>query len=73
MRDFNIRVAKLELAEARAESNRFTSGDWASAKARIDEDRQNLDRRITRQEEAMLAIKETLDRIEEKIDVFNEK
>ena len=68
MRTFDNRVTRLEIQEARSDSSRFTSGDWAQAKQQLDEDRANLDRRITLLEEAVPAIKESLLRIETKID-----
>ena len=68
MRLMDGRVDRLEIDGARTSGNRFTAGDWAQAKAAIDNDRANLDRRITRLEEAVPTIKETLLRIESKVD-----
>lgn len=68
MRELDGRVSTLEIKDAKMDASKFTTGDWAQAKARMDEDRANLDRRITRLEEAVPAIKETLMRIENKID-----
>jgi len=68
MRELDGRVGKLEIQEARTDGNRFTSGDWAAAKTRIDEDRAIIDRRITRLEESVPQIKESLLRIETKLD-----
>jgi hypothetical protein len=68
MREFDGRVARLEISEARTDGNRFSSNDWAVAKARLDEDRANMDRRVTRLEEAVPVIKESLLRIETKLD-----
>jgi len=62
------RVDVLEVSNARTDGNRFTSQHWTDAKSRIDEDRANMDRRITRVEESIPQIKESLIRIEKKLD-----
>jgi hypothetical protein len=61
------RVDVLEVADAKIAGNRFTSQDWATAKSQIDEDRAILDRRVTRLEEAIPFIKESLIRIENSV------
>jgi hypothetical protein len=68
MQAMDHRVVQLELKEARSDSNRFTSQHWTDAKSRLDEDRANMDRRVTRLEESVPQIKESMIRIETKID-----
>jgi hypothetical protein len=62
------RVDAIEVDNARIDGSRFTTQHWTEAKARLDEDRVNLDRRLTRLEESIPQIKETLIRIEKKLD-----
>lgn len=72
-KDHDGRLGRLEISGARLDSLSFTAQHWADAKARIDEDRANLDRRVTRLEEAIPAIKETLLRIEGKVDKLQDR
>jgi hypothetical protein len=67
-RQVNERVSALEMESARTSGNRFTSMDWVAAKSAIDATVNSHDKRITRMEDAVLSIKETLPRIEKKLD-----
>ena len=62
------RVASMELWRAEVAGNRFSSGDWMRAKENLDASLANLDKRVTRTEDSLQTIKETLARIERKID-----
>jgi hypothetical protein len=66
------RVRDLQVNAASTNGNRFSSVDWTRAKDSLDEERALLDRRITRLEEAIPPIKESLSRIEDKIDKIHE-
>lgn len=68
MKEFDGRVHNLEIQEAKTDGNRFTNVDWTRAKMEIDARNNEMDRRITRLEEAVPAIKETLIRIDAKLD-----
>lgn len=65
------RVVNLELRNAEVSGNRFTSGDWANHKALLDDRANALDRRVIRLEEAIPPIKDSLIRIENKLDKMN--
>jgi hypothetical protein len=71
-KDFNDAVAKrvaaLELRMAETQGNRFTSGDWVTAKGNIDGSIQSLTVRIQRVEDAVVGINGTLTRIDGKLD-----
>lgn len=71
LNNLDERIDVLEVANAKTDSNRFTSQHWVDAKSRIDEDRAIIDRRITRLEESIPQIKESLLRIENKIEKNN--
>lgn len=71
--NLDSRVGRIELDVARTDANRFTSQHWNDAKTRIDEDRAILDRRVTRLEESSAQIKESLSRIETKIDKLQDR
>ena len=62
------RIRSVELLIAETSGNRFSSKDWALNKAVLDQRHNILDRRTTRLEENMLAIRDILERIEDKID-----
>lgn len=67
------RVSRLELDAAATSGTRFTSGDWTTAKASIDERAASLDKRVTRTEDAVLAIKDTLTRMDAKLDRIEQR
>jgi hypothetical protein len=71
-REFNDgvqkRVAALELKMAETAGNRFTSGDWVTAKGNIDGSIQSLQVRIQRVEDAVVGINATLTKIDNKLD-----
>lgn len=54
------RVSRLELDAAATSGNRFTSSDWAAAKSVLDERSAGFDKRITRLEDAIPQIRDTL-------------
>ncbi len=66
--DVSIRVSALEIKQAETAGNRFTSADWVNAKSTLDERDVNMDKRITRLEDAVPAIRQSLERIEMKLD-----
>ena len=66
-------IHKLEVSDAETSGNRFTSGDWANAKAVLDSDRLSMDRRIIRLEESLPTIKDTLIEIKQTIQRLEEK
>ena len=54
------RVQGIELSAASKDGNRFTNNDWVSAKAILDTERTNMDRRLVRLEESIPVIKDSL-------------
>ena len=54
------KVQQLELQGAATSGNRFTSIDWQTNKAILDNERLALDRRMIKQEEMSLIIKDSL-------------
>ena len=68
LNNLDERIDVLEVTSAKNDSNKFTAQHWVDAKSRMDEDRAIIDRRITRLEEAIPQIKESLLRIENKIE-----
>lgn len=64
----NERVAVLEVESAKLSGSRFTSVEWTSAKTILDERDVNMDKRITRVEDAIPAIRQSLERIEAKLE-----
>lgn len=68
-------IHAMQLLAAESAGNKFTAVDWTRAKTTLDSqlatmtaDRQTLTIRMTRNEDAVNAIKETLGRIDAKID-----
>jgi hypothetical protein len=61
-------IRELELAHAETRGSRFTSMDWAKNKDAIDSRHNILDQRVTRAEANSEAIKESLARIETKLE-----
>lgn len=53
-------IVQLRVDMAQMQSNRFTSGDWISAKTNMDERDNELDRRMTKNEEIIINMKETV-------------
>lgn len=53
-------VHKLEIETATTNGNRFTSSNWADAKAILDAEKLSLDRRVMRLEESIPVIRESL-------------
>jgi hypothetical protein len=71
--DHDQRIRTIELAAATTAGNRFTSVDWTTARADLDQRHNIIDQRVTRLEETNLAIKEMLARIEKKLDRLEER
>lgn len=76
----NRRVTDLELYHAKIESSRFSASDWSAARAGIDSSLTSAEKRITRLEDVATAtresigeIKQSLRRVEEKIDRITQK
>lgn len=61
------RVHSLEITSATNSGNKFNNDDWAEAKKILDAERNNIDRRLVRVEEAIFVLKEIV--IELKDDV----
>lgn len=64
--EISVEAVKIEQAGARAGS--MSSSEWIAAKRSIDEYSLSLDRRVARLEEALPVIKESLVRIENKLE-----
>lgn len=60
----DTRLRIVELWRADISSRTFTNADWAKQKTQLDRDSSALDRRVTRLEEAIPPIRESLNRIE---------
>lgn len=71
IKEVENRVYSLEIKDATITGNRFTSSDWMTQKSLIDADKLATERRITKLEEAIPTIKESLIRIELAIDKKN--
>lgn len=67
-RNIDARVSTLEIIEAEDKASRFTSGDWTSAKNNLDQSIVGLDKRVTRNEDAIFAISKQLEKIDQKLD-----
>jgi hypothetical protein len=67
----DLRVQTLENFRATTDGNRFTSTDWITAKSVLDERDVNMDKRITRVEDAIPEIKITLKEIKELLNKQN--
>jgi len=57
-------IRSLEISMATAQSNRFTNMDWITNKTILDSEKLAIDRRVMRIEEANVAVKDSLIRIE---------
>lgn len=66
------RLGAIEINQAKAEAARFTAAEWLAAKNIIDASLANQDKRITRTEDAIIVLKETLPRMEKKLDDLGE-
>lgn len=66
--ELDQRVRVLEIFRAESASSSFSAADWITSKAILDDRDVNLDKRITRVEDAIPAIKQSLERIEIKLD-----
>lgn len=62
------RVTSLELDRAANTTSKFTLSEWIAGKAAIDNMLAAQDKRITRTEDAIITIQQTLPRMENKID-----
>lgn len=60
--DVDTRVRDLEVYRASSEASRFTATEWVNAKGVLDERDVNLDKRVTRIEDAIPAIKVMLEK-----------
>jgi hypothetical protein len=67
----NERVSALELESARNSGNRFTAAEWLAGKNVMDAALANQDKRITRTEDAIIVLKETLPRMEKTLNEIN--
>lgn len=72
-RDVDERVRLLELHRAEVAIGKFTTSEWLTAKSVIDERASNLDKRITRTEDAVVGVREALGRIEAKLDKLEQR
>jgi hypothetical protein len=54
------KVQAIEVSVATTSGNRFSSNDWVTAKTLIDAERNAMDRRVMRLEEALPVIKDSL-------------
>ena len=63
IQEIEKRVYTMELASATTNGNRFTSGDWTSAKTILDNERLQMDRRLIKLEESIPNIKDSLTEI----------
>ena len=74
---FNMRVesriSAIELKQAETVGNRFTSGDWVVAKGNIDTSLNQIDKRVTRNEDTLTSIKTSLADIDHKMDLVLER
>ncbi len=70
--EMDTRLRMMELWRAEASGRAFNSADWAEQKATLDQDTSDLDRRVTRLEEAIPPIKESLLRIESTTEAIRE-
>jgi hypothetical protein len=61
-------VHELQLWQAETRGNRFSSQDWAAAKAILDAERVVNEQRVVRLEESIPPIRESLQRIEGKLE-----
>jgi hypothetical protein len=64
MKILDDNIQEIRIWRAETQGNRFSSQDWTAAKTILDADKSNLDRRITRLEESIPPIRESLIRIE---------
>lgn len=65
MQETEKRVGRLEIEEARSSGSVLTVQEWSQHKAGMDARHNLLDLRVTKQEESVSYIKESLRRIEE--------
>ena len=61
------KVQNIEVSMATTSGNRFTSGDWVTAKSLLDTERTSMDRRIIRLEESIPVIKDSLIEIKDNL------
>ena len=57
-------VQRLQLSNAATDANRFTSGDWNRERNTIHDQINANDKRITRNEDALVEIRKRLERVE---------
>jgi hypothetical protein len=58
--ELEYKVHNIELSNATSRGVEFTRSDWVEAKRIMDQDRNNMETRIIRLEEAVIVIKDTL-------------
>jgi hypothetical protein len=66
--DIEKRVRDVETLQSQSAASRFSVSDWINAKALLDERDATLDKRLTRQEDAMMVIKDELSKLNQKMD-----